>query len=76
VEYLVAQNFFEDRARRRIVSDNVPIDGEAVRRCLFRQMQKREERLVRFVVNVQVINAVTVRRNPAGRRVKRRSPDS
>jgi len=67
VEDFVAQNLVEDRARLRIVVDDLAIDSEASGCGLFRDVQKREQPLVRFVRHAEVIETMAAREHVAGR---------
>ena len=63
MKHFISQDFLEDRSSRRIVPHDFAIDGEAARRRLFGDMQKREQSIIRFAVDTQVVEAV-----PAGQR--------
>src|SRR3954468_14429349 len=45
----VAQDFLEDRARRRVVVDAIPVDRKASGRSLFRDVEEREQRWIALV---------------------------
>jgi hypothetical protein len=75
VKHFVAQDLFEDGARRRIVVDDVSINRKPSGGRLLGDVQKSEERFVGLVFNTQIVDAVIHRRQPAGRR-RRRSPRS
>jgi hypothetical protein len=58
VKHFVAQDLFEDRARRRIVIDDITIDREAAGGGLFCHVQEGEQAMVRLALDAQVIKPV------------------
>ena len=46
VKHFIAEDFFEDRPCRRIVSDDVPINREAAGRRFLGHVQEREQAMV------------------------------
>jgi hypothetical protein len=68
MEYFIAQNLLEYGLRPEIVFDNFTIDRETSGGGLFRQVQECEQRLVGFVFNAEIVQAMTRGRKPACRR--------
>ena len=66
VEHFVAENLLEDRARRRIVVDDVAIDRETAGGRLLGHVQEREQPMVGLAFDAQIVEAVA-----AGQRVAR-----
>jgi len=64
MEHFVAQNLFEDRARGRIVVDEASIDFEPAGGGFFSDVKKREQPMVGFPFDAQVVEAVA-----AGKRI-------
>ena len=67
VEHFVAQDLFEDRARRRIVVDDIAIDRETAGRRLLRHVQEREQTMVGFSFDGQVVEPVAAGKGTACR---------
>ena len=57
----VAQDFLEDRARRRVIGDAVLIDRKASGRSLFRDVEEREQPRIALVFDDEVIESVSAR---------------
>ena len=66
VEDFVAQDLLEDFPRGRIVVDDVPVDLEAARCGLFRDVQKGEQPMIRLAVDAQVVEAMVPLANMFG----------
>ncbi len=58
MEHFVAKDLLEDRARRRIVADNVAINRETARGRLLRDMQEGEQAMVGLAFDRQVVETV------------------
>ena len=65
VEHFIAEDLFEDRARRRIVVDDIAIDREAAGGRFFRHMQEREQPMIGLAFDGQIVEAVA-----AGKRAR------
>jgi hypothetical protein len=59
VKHLVAQNLLEDLARGRIIVHELPIQREAARGRLLRDMQKGQQPIVRLALDLQVVESVS-----------------
>jgi hypothetical protein len=70
VEHFIAEDLFEDRARRRIVVDDLAINRETAGGSFFRNVQKGEQTMVGFSFDGEVVEPV-----PAGQwtRIEQRS---
>ena len=64
MEDFVAQDLLEDRARRRVVVDALPIDRKAAGRSFFRDVQEREQPWIGLVFDDEVVEPMS-----AGQRV-------
>ena len=58
VEDFVAQDLLEDRPRLRVVVDQLAIDREAAGGGLLRDVQEREQAMVRLALDAQIVEAV------------------
>ena len=58
MKHFVAQDLFEDRARRGIVIDDITIDREAARGGLFCHVQEGEQAMIRLAFDAQVVEPV------------------
>ena len=57
----VAQDFLEDRARRRVIVDAILVDRKASGRSLFRDVEEREQPRIALVFDDEVIESVSAR---------------
>lgn len=61
VKDFVAQDFFEDRVRRRVIVDAILIDRKASGRSFFRDVEEREQPGIALVFDDEVIESVSAR---------------
>ena len=64
VERLVVEHVVEHRSRIGVVREHLPVDGEALRRRLLREMEEREQRLVALAVHPEIVESALARRQP------------
>ena len=61
VEHFIAEDLFEDRARRRIVVDDIAINREAAGRRFLCHVQEREQAMVGLAFDGQIVEPVAAR---------------
>jgi hypothetical protein len=59
VKYFVAQNLFEDGAGLRIVVDELAVDRESAGSGFLGDVQKRQESMIGFAVDAEIVETVT-----------------
>src|SRR4029077_15866811 len=65
MKHFIAQNLLEDRARRRVVVHELPVDRETAGRRLLGDVEEREQPVIRLALDAQVVEAVATRQRVA-----------